>query len=172
MIAKFLSGAFVALATVGMLIPQQAMASAPVKKSAFTDIRLNEQGQLVGQAVNGSGAAMTGAKIELRKNGVVSSTVQTNEQGVFAIAAVKPGNYQLSIGERSANVRVWKGETAPPSALPQALLLVGEPVRGQYFDGLDFISLVTVGAAVTAAVVSIVNLKETNDIKDQLAASP
>lgn len=168
--SKFWSGTLVALATIGMMIPQGVYAAAPVKKSAFTDIRLNEQGQLVGQVVDGTGAAMTAAKVELKKNGLVASTVQSNKDGAFSMDAVQPGTYQLSVNNRMAHVRVWKGDTAPPAALSQALLLAEDPVRGNYFDGLDVISLFTVGAAITGATVSIINLSETNDISDRLDA--
>lgn len=186
MTGKFLSGALVALAAVGMIVPQPVLAAAPVHKAAATDVRLNDSGQLVGQAVNATGANLSGTKVELRKNGIVAMTVETNDKGQFAMNSVAPGTYQLAVGPQVADVRVWNAATAPPTALPKALLLAGDPaVRGQYgpaecppggggyFGGLDFITLATVGTATTAAIISGVTLSKVNDLEDAVNnASP
>jgi hypothetical protein len=166
------------------------------QKSA--DIALTKDRQLVGAAYTPDGRQLDGAQVVITQNGKEIVRTNTDANGAFAIAQMKTGSYQIGIGDKVAPIRVWTNETAPPKSKQKAILVTGEIVRGQdtYFEsghdgpyesypeycpdgncppagggpllGLDIITLATVGAATTAAVVTIINLNKLNDIEDKL----
>lgn len=164
------------------------------------DVALTEDGLLVGAAYTPDGKHLDGAMVVISQNGKEVVRTNTDKNGAFAVAQMKTGTYQIGIGDKVAPIRVWTAQTAPPKAKKKAILVTGEIVRGQdtyyesghqdYYEycpdgdcppagggpllGLDIITLATVGAATTAAVVTIINLNKLNDIEDQLddIASP
>ena len=110
------------------------------------------------------------------------------------------GEYRLSVGTQTIPCHVWNEATAPPTARTKAALAAGTPgpqVRGQEYCppgpgqvvggpaygppmagggvpgvlGLDFVTLFTLGAAGTAAVLSGINQSDINDIEDTLDAA-
>ena len=181
-----LNGALVALACLGM-IAQPALAAGPTVAPAVPNVKLTDAGQLNGRVADGNGRPMADQTVSLIKAGHVVAQANTNADGVFAVAKVVPGTYVLSVDQKAAEVRVWEAVTAPPTSMNEALLLAGDaPVRGQYcengcppggcncgggggfFGGLDFITLATVGSAVTAAVLAGVAVSEINDTNDAI----
>ena len=179
-----LSGALVALACCGM-IAQPALAAGPAAGPAPTvpNIKLTDAGVLKGRVADGTGRPMAEQAVTLVKSGKAVATATTQADGTFAVAKVVPGTYVLSVDNKAAEVRVWDALAAPPKSMNEALLLAGdESVRGQYgpgacppdvggggfFGGLDFITLATVGSAVTAAVLAGVAVSEINDANDSI----
>ena len=185
-----LNGALAALACLGM-IAQPALAAGPAVAAAPTvaNVKLTDAGVLKGRVADGNGRPMAEQTVNLVKAGHAVAQVKTNAEGAFAMAKIVPGSYVLSVGQKAADVRVWDAVAAPPQSMNEALLLAGDaPVRGQYcengcppggcqcggggggfFGGLDFITLATVGAAVTAAVLAGVAVSEANDTNDSIA---
>ena len=180
-------GAAVVLACWGLLVPQTSVladASAAVKPAVIqkaTDVALTANGMLVGAAFLPNGKHLDGATVVISQGDQEIVRTNTNTNGTFAVAQMKTGSYQIAIGNKAAPIRVWNAQAAPPKAKTKAILVVGEVVRGQdeYYEycpdgncppggmmGLDFITLLTVGAATTAAVVTIINLNKLNEIED------
>jgi hypothetical protein len=191
-------GAAVVLACWGLLVPQTTIAAdspvvastAPQQKAQrAADVALTSSGLLVGAAYTPDGKHLDGAVVVVTQGEKEIVRTNTDQNGAFAIAQMKSGTYQIGIGEKVAPIRVWTADTAPPKAKQKAILVTGEIVRGQgeYYDdgygpdgtypppggtgpllGLDIITLATVGAATTAAVLTVVNLNQLNDIEDKL----
>ena len=183
-----LKGALTAIACLGM-IAQPALANGPVTSARQTvpNVRLSDAGTLNGRTIDATGKPLTQQTVELRKSGQVVAKATTGENGTFSVPRVVPGAYVLAVGTKAAEVRVWETATGPPKSLSEAVRLAGDaPVRGQYcqngcppgactcgsgggfFGGLDVISLTTLGASVTAAVISGIALSEVNDANDKL----
>jgi hypothetical protein len=185
-----------------MSVAAETPAAAPAARQAAqksADVALTKEGMLVGAAYTPDGKQLDGAQVVITQNGTEVVRTNTDKNGAFAIAQMKTGTYQIGIGDKVAPIRVWTADTAPPKAKQKAILVTGEIVRGQetyyesghdYYEycpdghcppagggpllGLDIITLATVGAATTAAVVTIINLNKLNDIEDRLdqIASP
>jgi hypothetical protein len=163
------------------------------------DVSLTDSGLLVGSAFTPDGKPLDGALVSVTQAGERVAQTNTDQHGSFAIAQMKTGTYQIGIGDKVAPIRVWTNDAAPPNAKEKAVLVTGEIIRGQgtvYEEGygayeycpdgncppggggpllgLDVITLATVGAATTAAVVTIINLNKLNDLEDELdeIASP
>ena len=177
-----LNGALAALAVAGMIC-QPALAAQPASAPAVPNVKLTDAGALKGRAVDAAGKPMAGQTVELRKAGAVAAKVATGAQGAFVMPKVAPGTYVLAIGPKAAEIRVWEPGVAPAKSLNEALVMAGDPtVRGQqycpedcppggggFFGGLDCITLVTVGSAVTAAVLAGVAVSEINDTNDAVS---
>jgi hypothetical protein len=168
--------------------------NAPVPQKT-ADVALTANGMLVGAAFLPNGKQLDGATVVISQGDKEIVRTNTDTSGAFAIAQMKAGRYQIAIGNKAAPIRIWNHQAAPPKAKQKAILVVGEIVRGQdqyyedesygdgYYEycpdgncnpgggplmGLDVITLITVGAATTAAVVSIIALDRLNDIDDKV----
>lgn len=184
-------GAAVVLACWGLLLPQQtvradgttAKSQAPQLKAA--DVALTTSGALQGSVFTPNGKHIDGATVAILQGETVIAHTTTDVRGTFTVAELKPGAYQVVVANHGAPVRVWDARTAPPSAQTRAIFVVGQPViRGQScpngcpdgycqcggggFFGLDVITLVTLGAATTAAVLAGINQAELNDLEDKI----
>lgn len=185
-------GAAVVLACWGLLVPHQAVRAdglpakdqAPAIKAA--DVALTKAGVLSGSVFTPNGKHVDGATVAVMKGESVVAHTTTDSQGKFSVPALAPGAYQIVVGDHGAPVRLWEAETAPPSAHTRAIFVVGKPVvRGQScpngcpdgycdcgggtaFFGLDCITLVTLGASVTAAVLAGINQKDLDDLEEKV----
>jgi len=97
------------------------------------DVALSgKNGVLLGQVVDPKGAAVAGVPVALRAGGRLLAQSKSNAQGHFAFAQLRGGVYQVVATEGFATFRAWAAGTAPKSAKPKAILVVGETVvRGQ-----------------------------------------
>ncbi len=165
-------GAAVVLACCGLLLPSEAcVAAGKTPQPKPTDVALTKAGSLNGAVFSPEGKLIDGATVVISQGENVITRTNTNQDGKFSAPEMKPGVYQVSVGERAANIRVWSAQSAPPKAHQQAVLVTGTPVvRGQYngFFGLDTITLVTVAAATTAAVLAGINHNSINDLEDKV----
>ncbi len=165
-------GAAVVLACCGLLLPSQAsFAAGKAPQPKPIDVALTKAGSLNGAVFSPEGKQIDGATVVVLKGDEVVAQTNTDEQGKFSAPKLKPGVYQVAVGQRAANIRVWSAQTAPPQAHQQAVLVTGTPVvRGQFngFFGLDTITLVTVAAATTAAVLAGLNHNSINDLEDKV----
>ncbi|MCA9080213.1 MAG: carboxypeptidase regulatory-like domain-containing protein [Planctomycetaceae bacterium] len=94
------------------------------------DVILHE-GQLQGQFVTGQGAAVAGARVQLRSRTEVVRETFTDATGKFSFAEQKPGIYELVVDRQVHAVRVWAVDVAPASAKEGVTLVHGDVVRGQ-----------------------------------------
>lgn len=180
-----------------------AVPTAPVRAVEAPHFALDAEHGLPGVVVDLAGQPKAGTLVDLHKNGITVAKTLTADDGSFRLdvpAEAVQGEYLLTVGPQTIPCRIWNDQTAPPTARKRAALAAGTPapgqvVRGQHYDpnycppeyagapvaggvppalGLDFVTLFTLGAAGTAAVLSGINQSDINDIEDQLdrAISP
>ena len=83
----------------------------------------NAQGitQLSGTVVDASGAAITGATVQVRSaNGAVQTTTQSDANGSFIVSGLLAGNYRLVVsnpGFETKEIPVTVGTAEPPVPL-------------------------------------------------------
>ena len=180
---KFIRGAVVALAALGVVFPQfPAMAAGPktatkpvvrtVAANTVFDIGLTKDGAFIGRVVDHTGAAMEGAEVVVKQGKTEVARTITDKQGTFVASNMKGGVYTVASGATEGTYRVWTENATPPSAKGQALLVLGQNgARGQegYFNDAG---VWVVGAIATAGlIVGIVALKEAQEVEKQ-AATP
>lgn len=169
-IVRCLTRAAVVLACCGMLMPRVGNA-APVGKSS-RDIALTANGSLSGQVLTTEGQPLDGAVIVINRGGKEVHRAVSRADGAFAVAGLGSGLYELQVGQQAIPVRLWTTDAAPPTALDQAIIVVGDGVRGEYCPpslcGLDIITLWTLVASTGALVLSAINQSDLNDIEDKL----
>lgn len=185
-------GAAVVLACWGLLLPPQnvfadgSQEKSPAPQTKTVDIALTNAGVLQGSVFTPNGKHVDGATVAIIQGDQAVAHTNTDARGTFVVPELKPGAYQVIVGNHGAPVRVWNADTAPPSAHTRAIFVVGKPVvRGQScpngcpdgycecgggtaFFGLDVITLVTLGAAATAAVFAIVNQSDIDDLEKKI----
>ena len=140
---KFIRGAVVALAALGVVFPQlTAVAAGPksaakpiirtVAANSVLDIGLTQGGTFTGRVVDQTGAALEGAEVVVKQGKTEVSRTITDKQGTFVATNMKGGVYTVASGATEGTYRVWTEKSAPPSAKSQALLVMGQNgARGQ-----------------------------------------
>lgn len=120
-----------ALACVGMVLPQAAMAAQPVPQS--NDVALRPGGLVVGRVVDREGVGQAGAVVSLQQDQLEVVRTTTDQNGVFAAQGLRGGQYQILTEQGQGLYRFWAPDTAPPAA-QQAAVVVTNPdvVRGQF----------------------------------------
>ncbi len=181
--SRKLTHAVVALACIGMVIPQAAFAApkAAVAAPKTRDVALQTSGSLTGAVLNAKANPVDGAKVVLTQNGKTIAETISKKDGTFAMPQVKTGVYEIAVGEVKAPIRVWKSEAAPANAARKMALASEGVIRAQdeycppegyaqggVLGGLDIITLWTVTAATGALVLGAINQADLNDIQDQL----
>ena len=178
--SRKLTHAVVALACIGMIVPQTIFAApkVAVQVSKARDVALNSSGDLSGAVLNATAKPVDGAKVVLSQNGKPVAQVISKKDGTFNLPQVKSGNYEIAVGEAKAPIRVWKSEAAPANAARKMALASEGAIRGQdeYYPqdqggvlgGLDIITLWTITAATGALVIGAINQSDLNDIQDKL----
>ncbi len=165
-VLKFVQGALVALAAVGVVCPQLPVLAASqttvktVAANTILDIGLAQGGTLTGRVVDQSGVALEGAEVVVKQGKTEVTRTITDKQGTFVAKDLKGGLYTVASGATEGTYRTWSEKTAPPSASEQALLVVGKngargqvgAIRGQD-DGPGVGGIILVGALITGAVV-------------------
>lgn len=169
---RFVKGAAVCLAALGVVLPQApALADNSTAKPAakvqqgksMPDVSLTTGGTLSGRVVDHTGKVIEGAQVTLRQDKKVVTTI-TNKDGIYSFTGLKGGVYQVASGNTEGVFRVWAEKTAPPSAKEHALLVMGENgARGQF--GCCDPTLVILTAGVIAAVIlSAITLDKVNKL--------
>ena len=172
---KFIRGAVVALAALGVVFPQlPAMAAGPktaskpivrtVAANAVFDIGLSQGGAFTGRVVDHTGAAMEGAEITVKQQNKEVARSVTDKNGTFAVSGMKSGVYTVASGATEGTYRVWSEKSAPPSAKEQGLLVLGQNgARGNFGagDGDGLLWLIG-GVALTGLVLGTVGLVNSN----------
>ena len=167
---KFVRGAVIALAALGVAFPQWTVVMAGPKSTAkpivrtvaantILDIGLTQGGTFQGRVVDQTGTAIEGAQVVIRQGKAEVARTITDKQGSFVATNLKGGVYTIASGATEGTYRAWTENTAPPSASGQVLIVTGQngtrgqvgAVRGQGAGG-DLLTLVGVGAAVAGGV--------------------
>src|SRR4051812_29367306 len=133
---RLVKNVVVTLATLGILFPQlqvlgddQNHAAKPVVKispNSVLDLKLNQDGVLTGRTINHEAVAATGVKVVVKQGDSEIAQSVTDDEGNFAVKGLKAGVYQVGSGATVGVYRVWSEKTAPPSAMPHCLLILGE----------------------------------------------
>lgn len=126
------------LSCLSMMVPTAGLAAAPANlatDSLATDIALQQGGLLVGQVLDQQGAPQSGHGVALLQGNREVARTKTDENGVFAVAGMRGGQYQVVTDESSNSIRAWAPNTAPPTAREGSLIIVGDQVvRGNIAD--------------------------------------
>ncbi|HEV7281229.1 MAG TPA: hypothetical protein VGN57_13580 [Pirellulaceae bacterium] len=118
-------------ASCGFVVPAIAADSAPSPAVAVQDVRLQDQGLLVGRAVTTQGAARENVKVALSFQGKMVAEATTNENGVFAVKGLRGGVHVVQTEGKQEVVRLWTADAAPEAAAEGLVLSEGQVVRGQ-----------------------------------------
>ena len=160
----------VALASLGVILPQMAYATGPVAGSPAAatssgelvarDVQLDQGGVLRGQVLDAQASPVADARVTVaHQNGLVRQTT-TDQQGRFAVEGLKVGVCQVATAEQVAVYRLWTPEIAPPAAKPGVLLVQdGTLVRAALGPGrpsvLGFLSSPWALGAIVATAIAI-----------------
>ncbi|MFH1919240.1 MAG: carboxypeptidase-like regulatory domain-containing protein [Planctomycetota bacterium] len=157
----FKAGA-IALACLGMLIPASALepaATAAVDSKqapGVADVRLHDGGTLRGQLVNAQGRPLAQSLLSIRQADREIATAVSDQSGHFQVTGLRGGMYQIVAGEATGAYRLWAPRTAPPSAQPGVLVVVGgQQVLGQGNRILCLLRNPWVVAGIVAAAIAI-----------------
>lgn len=113
---------------------QPAATAAATVTAAFSvsDVALDSDGALRGQAVTAQGQPLANQSIVL-DDGVTQTTVATDAQGQFQFDRVRGGAYRVQVADQPQFFRAWTDCTAPPSASRGLMVVEGGPtILGQY----------------------------------------
>lgn len=175
-VTAFWKKSLIAMTLVGLAIPQstiqagqqKVMLNRSVKQLADNstlDIQLSQGGTFSGRVVDHAGVAVKSAPVVIKQGRTTVLETVTNDRGEFSAANLKNGTYQISSGSTSGAFRVWSEKTAPPSAKPQGLLVMGENgARGQV-GAMDGTTMLLTGLAVGGLATGITGIVIANDAK-------
>lgn len=188
--SRKLTHAVVAIACIGMVVPQGLLAApqavAPAIKAR--DVALDATGHLSGVVLTSQAKPIAGTPVTLIKNKEIVATAVADKDGKFSFPQVKSGSYVIAVREgaskKATPIRVWKAEAAPANAARNLAFVSQNAVRGQdpncppegeycppqhgVLGGLDIITLWTLTAATGALVLGAINQADINDINDKL----
>jgi len=155
---RIVRGAFVALATLGMMTAQvfgREESDQHLNESVI-DVSLQSGGVLQGQVVSAQGAALSNIEVFIASRGRLIARAVSDKDGYFSVSEIRGGTYVLRVADEVTTCRIWTANTAPPSASQAVLLVTGSATRAQlglvrrYGPG----SLIVIGGAVTMIVLA------------------
>jgi hypothetical protein len=96
------------------------------------DVALHSEGTLYGQVVDPQGNPLGRTAVSIRRHDRQIAAATSDQSGHFQMRGLRGGTYQLVAGQSAGMLRLWAPHTAPPSAQPGALVVVGDQqVLGQ-----------------------------------------
>jgi hypothetical protein len=114
------------LATLGMCLPQVALAGAPIAATptapAVVDIALADGGVLHGQLVDLESGKVASVPVSVRAQNQEVARTATASDGRFSVKGLRGGVYQVAAGQGQGIYRLWTAKGAPPSAQKNALV--------------------------------------------------
>jgi hypothetical protein len=105
---------------------------APETLPEIVDVALGDGGTFCGQVVDAQGQPLARTTVSVRNLDREVASAVSDESGHFRMTGLRGGMYGIVAGEAVGTCRLWAANTAPPSAQPAALVVVGgEQVLGQ-----------------------------------------
>lgn len=186
--SRKLTHAVVAIACIGMVVPQGLLAAPKAVAPAIQarDVALSGNGSLSGVVMTSQAKPIAGTPVTLLKNGETVAAAVADSNGKFSFAQVKSGTYVIAVRDgaetKATPIRVWKSEAAPANAARNLAFVSQNVVRGQdcppegaycppqhgVLGGLDIITLWTLTAVTAAVVLGAINQADINKINDKL----
>jgi hypothetical protein len=129
--------------------------------SEISDVALQPGGRLTGQVYDSSGSPAANVEVALLHYVNWPQMTVSDAEGRFSFENLSGGSYQIVADGKGSTIRAWAPNTAPPSARPDVLVVLGDQVvRGDWMDpGRGLVEwcrahpwLVTIGAATAIAV--------------------
>ena len=189
-VLRLLKIAAILLALPGIVLPQSRVLASEqkvpsfrvklVKPNSILDAKLDKEGTFTGRAIEHDGTPVVGAVVVVRAAQTEVGQSITDEQGNFSVKNLKSGVYEVSSGATTGSYRFWTEGTAPPSAKPHGLLVLGQNgARGQYGltetifgSNLGLILLVTTTALSAAALAVSIDAHNTAQEAKNLVKNP
>ena len=149
--------------TISLMPAQQILAANPLAGTegrpavsatgpVVHDIALGPGGMMRGQVVNAQGTPCVNTPVLLVKSGEQAVTpCRTDSDGYFQVAGLSGGVYTVETTAGVMVYRVWAPNTAPPSAVAEALIVEGEAVRGN-LGAITPLGWALIGMGVAAAI--------------------
>ena len=128
----WLSTGVALLACLGMLISGPVLQAATGQPPAVPDVALDAGGTLHGQVVDVNGRPLGKIAVAISQLDRELARTVSDESGRFRVTGLRGGAYGIVVGQCSTVCRLWAPTTAPPSARPAALVVLGDQqVLGQ-----------------------------------------
>jgi hypothetical protein len=111
----------------------------PPQRELPADILLAPGGQLSGRVMDSARIPRTGCRTQLWRQGRLVAVEQTAVDGGFMFSNLNGGLYRLVVADRVFNCRLWSAPAAPPCAVDELVVSVGnEVVRGQNYNPFPY----------------------------------
>lgn len=174
---QWMKASIVALAAVGMVMPNANVMAAPqaAQASAVVDVALAHGGQLNGRVVDAQGASLTGASVVIKQGQQEVARTVSDKSGQFSAQGLKGGVYTIAAGQSQGTYRLWSERTAPPAAKEGVVLVSGNgPVRGQLSESPVVTTVLVAGVIASAVLAGLAydEAKDNGDKIDRLPTSP
>jgi hypothetical protein len=136
-IARMISQSAIAMACVGLLLPQSVLAAGTQgateqAKPPVHDLVIGQRGILRGQVVTAENRPLASTSVLVVAKGKTVAETTTDANGHFAVEGLRTGTYAIGTESTFAIYRTWTEATAPPTAQPAVLLTTdSRVVRGQ-----------------------------------------
>lgn len=175
-----LRASIAALTTLGLMVSTPhvqaaTQTSSPVKvqvtEAKVLDLALKDRGTLQGRVVDHAGNPAQRAEVIIRQGEQVVAKTVTDQHGRFSASGLRGGVYEVSSGKTSGLYRVWHESAAPPAAMEQALLVLGQNGERGQFGAMGGGMLLLTTAVVAGLVVSIISLDRINEVDDKIPDS-
>lgn len=120
---KLLKGVMVAMAALGLCLPEIAFSATPTPTPAVVDIELADGGVLQGQVVDLQKGGVPGLPVSVLAQDKEVARTTTAENGRFTIPGLRGGVYRVAAGKEGQGLfRLWSAKTAPPAAQKDAIV--------------------------------------------------
>jgi hypothetical protein len=133
---------------------------------SVVDVSLDAGGTLQGHVVDAQGKAAAETPVSIRQVDREVARTVTDRSGRFRVTGLRGGTYRIVAGEAMGVYRLWAANTAPPAALPSALVVSRDQqlVRGNMGRVVQFLrNPWVVAGVVTLAIGLPVALHNTKD---------
>ena len=140
-------------ATLGLLIPNTALARGPVVSKQVRDVALQPGGMLQGTLLTSSGRPDVDQTVLVVAGNEVVARAVTDRDGRFTVHGMRAGVYSVRADESQGVYRLWAAGTAPPSARGELLMVTddGRVVRGGGRFGSSKGNMLLMGGLILAA---------------------
>lgn len=155
-IGRVIRSVAVIVATVGLCLPQVAMAtgSAPAPIPAVVDVSMADGGVLHGKLVDLQQGSVANVPVSVKLQNKEVAQAMTGKDGKFSVKGLKGGVYQVAAGAGQGIYRLWTAKGAPPSAQKDAIVYT----QGGFGGGANMLlanPLVIAGVVATAVAVPV-----------------